>query len=166
MTSILRTTAQTPSIVGFLKGEQEVGTTTASFLYDPIPFVVGQNGVIRIDGGNVFFNSYANAQAFFNTPIPTNYFTVGQTDYYRDLGKTIQIYVQRQVQQFYVYDHVLTLTHVQAYYPTSNTGLTEGVTSTVINGEINYITGYVATWTANPDDTTGIPVAVARVGHQ
>lgn len=168
MSSVLGAPQQLMSRVGYLK----VGASpSAKFLYEPLPttsLAVGTNGVIANDGSTITFSTYAAAvTALTNGAGP---YPVGATltagDIYRDMGKSIHIYVNPTGTASGGY-RVATLTKAQRY-ATQGIQVTEGVggnasssTATPAAGN-QFNTGFVCTWTANP---SSIPCDVSRTGY-
>lgn len=157
---------------GYFRGENPAIETTIKFVYYPLKVTIGSFGVVRIDGNNIFFNTFANAVDFLQDPASNGNAaaTIVDGDLYRDMGKTIQIFVGQYRSENI--QHVATLTKAQKI---SNEGqATEGITGiaftnlTVPPAGNNYRTGYVVTWASNPISSVGqgIPLGVSRTGHQ
>ena len=174
MSSLLRSVKTNPSITGYFVGDNPgpVPTATIKFIFYPLKFTVGTNGVVRIDGNNIYFNTYLNCVRLLQTPgsYGNNSNTIISGDVYRDMGQTYNIFVGQYRSDNI--QHVATLTKVQKY--TTDGEKTEGVTGGVLNTAgappvaNNYRTGYIVTWSSNPDSTpdAGIPIGVTRTGHQ
>jgi hypothetical protein len=169
MSSLLKELKQIPSNNGYFLAKDLGGSFTAitKFIYDPITFTVGSYGVVMIQGTNVYFDTYANADAFLTDP--TSYgnqsYSLSDNELYRDMGKTYSIYVQKtKPTGGYYYDHVATLTKVQRFSTDGQT--TDGVVGgPIASNRQYYYTGYVVTWSANPT-VSGVPVGVSRIGFQ
>jgi hypothetical protein len=168
MPALTTTIKQIPSNSGYFLAKTLGGSFTAitKFIYDPITFTVGSFGVVGIDGTNVYFDTYANADLFLTDPSSygNSSYSIADNELYRDMGKTYNIYVQQTKSTGgYYYDHIATLTKVQRLSTDGQT--TEGVVSAP-SVSVNlkyYFTGYVVTWSAN-STTAGIPVGVSRIG--
>lgn len=173
MSSILRSIKTIPSITGFFRGDNPNASITVKFIVYPLKFTVGVNGVVKIDGNNIYFNTYQNCVNFFQSPgsYGNNSNTILSGEIYRDMGQTYNIFVGQYRNQNI--QHVATLTKVQKY--TTDGQTTEGVTGNVfVNASgsppigNNYRTGYLVTWSSNPDETpgVGIPIGASRTGYQ
>lgn len=168
MSSVLGAPQQLMSRVGYFK----VGASpSAKFLYEPLPttsLAVGTNGVIANDGSTITFNTYSAATTALTNgagPYPVGA-TLTAGNFYRDMGKSIHIYVNPTGTASGAY-RVATLTKVQRYTG-ANIQASEGVggnstssTATPAAGN-EFNTGYVTTWTANP---SSIPCDVSRTGY-
>jgi hypothetical protein len=173
MSSMLRAIKTTPAIVGYFRGDNPASDITVKFIVYPLKFTIGTYGVVAIQGNNIFFDTYANARALLQSPgsYGNNSNTIISGEIYRDMGQTVNIFTgQYRTDNI---QHVATLTKVQKI---ENTGqATEGVTGKTLNlasgsppiGN-NYTTGYIVTWSSNPDAGAGvgIPVGATRTGHQ
>lgn len=167
MSSLIKTTKQIPGNGSYFLSKDLGGSFTAlvEFIYDPINFTVGSFGVVAVNGGSVYFDTYANVVTFLTNPGATGNtgFTLGDNQLYRDMGKTINIYVQQtQSTPGYLYLPVATLTKVQRLSTDGQTtdGVVGGPTAANL---LRYFTGYIVTWSSNPT-INGVPVGVARVG--
>lgn len=163
MSSALASPAQIPTRVGYFKAEY---TGYEYFINEPIDFKTA-TGYLSSVGNIVFFNTYANARSALVGGVnpPGTALTTGA--FLRDMGKTIHIEVYNSANR--VSQRVATLTKVQEYVKPGQT--TEGVTGLPLSAPAvastpkGYRTGYVVTWTANPDASTGVPVGVTRTGY-
>ncbi len=169
MPSITSYVKQTPSSQGYFKGE----TGGATNYYFPeqtsFGFAVGTpTGVQSVSGTNVYFDTYANIRAWIGNSGSATKTLILDTDYFRDMGKEINVYYNQQVAptKAIVPIHAVTISKAQKII--SPGGQTEGVTGDVPTAANlkNYNTTYLVTWSANPDVTTGIPIGVARTGYQ
>lgn len=167
MSSLIKVTKQIPGNGSYFLSKDLGGSFTAlvEFIYDPINFTVGSFGVVGIEGGNVYFDTYANVVTFLTNPsgAGNSGFTLGDNQLYRDMGKTINIFTQQTKSSGgYYYLPVATLTKVQR-------GSTDGQTTDgVVGGPtaanlLKYYTGYIVTSSANPT-LSGVPVGVSRIG--
>ncbi len=169
MPSITSYIKQTPSVVGYFKGE----TGGATNYYFPeqssfTPVVGTPTGVQAVSGTNVYFDTYANIRAWIGNSGSATKTLIVDTDFFRDMGKEINVYYYQQVapSRVQVPIHAVTISKAQKIISPGNQ--TEGVTGNLPTGADlkNYNTVYLVTWTANPDVSTGIPVGVARTGFQ
>lgn len=172
MSSLLRAIKQTPSRVGYFRGDNPGADATVDFLFYPLKFTVGSFGVVRIDNANIYFDTYANAVDFFQDPGNNGNASaqIVTGEIYRDMGQTYNIFVGQYRSDNL--QHVATLTKVQRYVgPNSETteGITGGVFSTAATPPTgnNYRTGYIVTWSSNPNAGSGlgIPVGALRTGY-
>lgn len=171
MSSLLRGIKQTPSRVGYFRGDNPGSDATVDFIYYPLKLTVGSFGVVRIDNGNIYFDTYANAVDFIQDPASNGNAsaTIVNGEIYRDMGKTYNIFVGQYRSDNL--QHVATLTKVQRYTTDGQTN--EGVTGadfsnlTVPPVGNNYRTGYIVTWSSNPNAGAGlgIPVGGLRTGY-
>lgn len=166
MSSVIAGISQVPARVGYFRANVITGegVVTQLFFYEPLSFT-SATGYLSTSGNIVFFNSWANAQAALTggtTPPGT---TLVDRQFLRDMGKSIHIEVYNAGTRASV--RVATLTKVQKYdSPGQNTeGVVGNPLSTPAAATKGYNTGYVVTWSANPDSTTGVPVSVGRVGY-
>lgn len=166
---MLRTIKQTPSRVGYFRGDNPTESARVDFIYYPLKVTLNSFGVVAIQGNNIFFDTFANAEDFLVDPGSNGNAsaTVADGEIYRDMGQTINIFVGQ-----YRSDNiqrVATLTKVQRI--TTDGQTTEGVTggefsnTTVPPAGNNYRTGYLVTWSTNPVLATGIPVGAVRTGY-
>lgn len=170
---MLRAIKTNPSISGYFRGENPAADATIKFIFYPLKFTVGTFGVVRIDGNNIYFNTYANAVNLLQSPgsYGNNSNTIIDGELYRDMGQTYNIFVgQYRTDNI---QHVATLTKVQKIVNEGQS--TEGITGGLfVNASgspplgNNYRTGYIVTWTSNPNASAGIgiPVGATRTGHQ
>lgn len=161
MSSALARPAQIPTRVGYFKAEY---TGYEYFIYEPIDFSTC-TGFLSNLGNIVLFNSYANARSALVGGINPPGTGLLSGAFLRDMGKTIHIEVFNSSNRGSL--RVATLTKVQEYVkPGQNT---EGVTglplSTPAASNKGYRTGYIVTWSANPDVATGVAVGVTRTGY-
>ena len=162
MTSITSRTSEIPSIVGFFKTDIGSELTYIKRIPDPPGFQLGVGGVKAITGTNIYFDTYANA---ILACIPGGGGNAGDGEFYRDMGKTYNIYVLLEVNaKSYAPQHVATLTKVQRYISPGQ--VSEGVTGTATAANENWQCYYFVTWSSNPESATGIPVGLVRTGYQ
>lgn len=164
MSSVLASPAQVPSRIGYFRASVLSGEGVVSqlILNEPLSFA-SATGYLASLGNVVQFNTYANAKAALTGGTTPQGTTLVTGEFLRDMGKTIHIEVVTNG----ISQRVASLTKAQKYL---NTGqATEGVTGTPLTTPAasgkGYFTGYVVTWSANPDSTNGVPVAVTRVGY-
>lgn len=161
MSSVTSRTSQIPSIIGYFKTDIGNDLTYVRRIPDPPGFKIGTGGVVAIDGGNVYFDTYANAQTAL---IPSTAGIPSDGEFYRDMGKEYTIFVMTQKASGLVPQHVATITKLQRYTtPGQNS---EGVTGTATAASENWQCYYFVTWSANGESVTGIPVGVVRTGYQ
>ena len=166
MSSVLASPAQVPARVGYFRVstyDTDAGVSQL-FFYEPLNFAPA-TGYLSNLGNIVQFNSWTNAQSALTngtTPAGTS-LVAGQ--FLRDMGKSVHIEVYNAGTRGSV--RVATLTKVQLYQsPGQNTEGVTGKSLTATPGAGNgYTTGYVVTWSANPDSAVGVPVAVVRTGY-
>ena len=166
---MLRSIKQIPSIVGYFRGDNPSAVTGCKFIVYPLKVTIGSFGVVAIQGNNIFFDTYTNAQDFITAPDSNGNTsaTVVDGEIYRDMGQTLNIFVGQYRSDNI--QHVATLTKVQRY--TTDGQTTEGITgglfsnATVPPAGNNYRTGYLVTWSSNPAESGGIPVGASRTGY-
>lgn len=167
MSSLIKTTKQIPGNGSYFLSKDLGGSFTAlvEFIYEPITFTVGSFGVVAVNGGSVYFDTYANVVTFLTNPAGAGNtsVTLGDNQLYRDMGKSINIYTQQTKSSGgYYYLPVATLTKVQRLSTDGQTtdGVVGGPTATNL---LKYFTGYIVTWSSNPT-INGVPVGVSRIG--
>ena len=161
MSSVTSQVSQIPSIVGYFKTDIGNDLTYVRRIPSPPGFRVGVGGVQAIQGTNVFFNTYANAQTAL---IPSSAGIPGDGEFYRDMGKEYNIYVNTAIGNRILPQHVATITKLQRYIAPGQ--ISEGVTGTATAASENWQCYYFVTWSANGESTNGIPVGVVRTGYQ
>lgn len=167
MSSVTASISQVPARVGYFRVNKVVAseaTQVELFLYEPIDFTTA-TGYLSTSGNIVFFNTYTNARNALTggtTPPGT---ALTEREFLRDMGKSIHIEVFNAGTRGSL--RVATLTKVQKYTnPGQNTeGVVGNPLSTPAAATKGYNTGYVVSWSANPSSTTGVPVAVGRIGY-
>ncbi len=169
---MLRAPKQIMSSSGYFRGDNPNSAITVKFIFYPLKFTVGTYGVVNIDGTNIYFDTWANAVTLLQSPgsYGNNSLTIVDGEIYRDMGQTYNIFVgQYRTDNI---QHIATLTKVQKY--TTDAQTTEGVTGTTfINASgsppagNNYRTGYIVTWSSNPNEGAGlgVPVGGSRTGY-
>jgi hypothetical protein len=162
MTSVLAGIAQIPARVGYFRAIPTTGEVVAQLMFNEVLDFSTATGFVSKSGNIVTFNSYTNAQAALTSGTTPNGTALVDGQFFRDMGKTVHI----QVSTNGIPMRVATLTKVQKYLDGQST---EGVTgvptlSPAASGN-GYFTGYVVTYSANPSDVDGVPVAVMRVGY-
>lgn len=167
---MLRAIKQIPTVVGYFRGDNPSAVTGCKFITYPLKVEINSFGVVAIQGNNIFFDTYTNAQDFITAPDSNGNLgtTVTDGDLYRDMGQTINIFVGQYRSDNI--QHVATLTKVQRY--TADGQTTEGVTGKSLSlasgappASNNYFTGYLVTWSSNPAESGGIPVGGSRTGY-
>jgi hypothetical protein len=155
MSSVLASPSQVPSSTGYLLCQ--ANATSADFVPDaPWTFTVGTGGVVSVTGSNVVFDTYANARTALNSA--TNSVALSAGDFFRDLGKTYNFFVQNTTAGMGP-QLVAKFTKVSQLGAGGQT--TEGVSGLT---NTTYGVGWVCTWSANPTSGSGVGVAVTRVG--
>jgi len=170
MPSITSAIKRTPSSQQFFKGE----TGTQTVYYFPyqtsLSLATGTypTGVQSVSGTNIYFDTYANVRAWIGNSGSATKTLILDTDFFRDMGKELNVYYYQQVAPSgtNVPIHAVTLSKAQKIITPGET--TEGATGNAIGAATlqGYNTVHVATWSANPDVSTGIPIGVARTGFQ
>ena len=167
---MLRAIKTNPAVTGYFRGDNPNTITDCRFITYPLKVAINSFGVVAIQGNNIFFDTYDNAKDFIRAPGSNgNHSTqVTNADIYRDMGQTINIFVGQYRSDNI--QHVATLTKVQKYVNTGET--TEGITGKELSlasgappASNNYLTGYLVTWSSNPDESAGIPVGGSRTGY-
>lgn len=164
MSSVFASPAQVPARVGYFRANVLAGEGVVSqlILNEPLSFASATGFVANL-GNIVQFNTYANAQTALTGGTTPNGTSLTTGDFLRDMGKTIHIEVVTNG----ISQRVASLTKAQKYGNNGET--TEGALGTPLStpaaGGKGYSTGYVVTWSANPDSLSGVPVAVTRVGY-
>lgn len=176
MSSVLRGFSQISRTAGVLVSltsstklflDYTQGTATA---YEGLRSLTSANGVLRIDGSTIVFDTAKNAVTALTAGV-ANYFTytsaneTADTTLFREMGKNIYIFVQNNTGG--VPELFCVLTRVQAMQGFGAEG--DGVLPIAAGSGgagAGLVTGYLATWSANPAGSVGnsIPVGVARTG--
>jgi hypothetical protein len=155
MSSVLSAISQQPR-----SGDHFVAYGTGAFFYAdwgtntlPDGFIVGTSGVQSKSGGVIVSNTVANVNTNLGVAGLANYaspLATAATDYYRDMGKKIQIYT------------LGTTGPAELYAVFTRVRLVKGDANNVSEGE-NGRLGYICTWSAVP--TTGaVAPLFARIG--
>lgn len=168
MPSITSSVKQTPSSQQYFKGETG-GQTVNYFPYqNSFSLATGTlpTGVQTVSGTNVFFDTYANIRAWIGNSGSATKIGIVDTDFFRDMGKELNVYYYQQVAPSRVQVPILAVNLSKVQKIIAPGGTTEGVTGNPIGASDlqGYNTCFVVTWSANPDPTTGIPIGVARTG--